>query len=175
MDDARVPRPRASEKVSDVGTECDSSGGDCLAQLDCRDEDFSAVFVFLIMFLISSFCLRRISLLLHHSGLLYSQHRPRCLHALHFGLPSSHFFRRSRHVKHPTDPPVSHASYNHPSIQCVDIPDLDRLCILAASFLAASDMDDFEAGAGATAAGLVDEGAMEDISKVCDSIMRRRI
>ena len=57
----------------------------------------------------------------------------------------------------------------------MNIPDLDRLCILAASFLAASDMDDFEGGAGATAAGLVDEGAMEDMSKVCDTIMRRRV
>lgn len=53
------------------------------------------------------------------------------------------------------------------------IPDLDRRCILAASFLAASDMEDFEAGAGATAAGLV-EGAMEDMSKVsCDATSDR--
>lgn len=44
------------------------------------------------------------------------------------------------------------------------IPDLDRLCILAASFLAASAAADFEEGAGATV-GLVD-GAMEDIAKV---------
>ena len=50
--------------------------------------------------------------------------------------------------------------------QCLYIPDLDRLCILAASFLAASDMDNFEAGAGATVAGLVDEGAMDDIPKL---------
>jgi hypothetical protein len=60
------------------------------------------------------------------------------------------------------DVPVSHMFMLN---QCLHIPDLDRLCILAASFLAASDMDNFEAGAGAgaTVAGLVDEGAMDDI------------
>lgn len=55
------------------------------------------------------------------------------------------------------------------------IPDLDRLCILAASFLAASDMDDFEAGAGATVAALIDEGAMDDMLDMCSCTMEESV
>jgi hypothetical protein len=55
--------------------------------------------------------------------------------------------------------------------ESLHIPDLDRLCILAASFLAASDIDDFEVGAGATVADLIDEGAMDDILEMCSYAM----
>jgi hypothetical protein len=62
---------------------------------------FSVSFVRLMMFLIFSFCCLRCSLLLHHIGRLYSHFNPRCLQALHPGFPSSHFFLRNLHVKHP--------------------------------------------------------------------------
>ena len=62
---------------------------------------FSFSFVRLMMFLITSFCCLRCSLLLHHIGRLYSHFNPRCLQARHEGFPSSHFFLRRRHVKHP--------------------------------------------------------------------------
>ena len=48
-----------------------------------------------------SLCWRRCSLLLHHIGLLYSHLRPRWRQALQAALPSSHFLRRKRQVKHP--------------------------------------------------------------------------
>lgn len=54
-----------------------------------------------MMFFIRSFWFLRCSLLLHHIGRLYSQESPKCLQALHPGLPSSHFFRRNLHVKQP--------------------------------------------------------------------------
>ena|SRR5271154_7194487 len=109
---------------------------------------FSDVFVFLITFLMSSFCLRRWSLLLHHSGRLYSQHRPRCRQALHLGRASSHFFRRNLQVKHPV-PSVS--------VLCPGgighIPDRDRRCIFAAVFV----------GEALGAAALLVVGAMVDM------------
>lgn len=42
-------------------------------------------------------------------------------------------------------------------------PDLDLLCIFAASLLAASEREDLEAGA---TGGLVEEGAIEDMAEV---------
>jgi hypothetical protein len=64
---------------------------------------FSFNFVRLMMFLMTSFWFFLCSLLLHHTGLLYSHLRPRCLQARHEFLPSSHFLRRRRHVKHPAE------------------------------------------------------------------------
>ena len=87
-----------TEYVADVGNECDNPGG--VSALICAV--FSEIFVRLIMLLICSFCCFRCSLLVHHAGLLYSHLSPRCLHALHWPFPSSHFFLRSRHVKQPT-------------------------------------------------------------------------
>lgn len=73
--------------------------------------DFSESLVLLMIFLITSFCFFRWSLLLHHSGLLYSHFSPRCLHALQHGFPSSHFFLRSRQVKQPDRVSVVPESY----------------------------------------------------------------
>jgi hypothetical protein len=100
-EEALVPRPMASEERSEVGTGWDRLGDGCLIQWFGIEELFSESLVLLITVLMSSFCFLRCSLLLHHIGRLYSQLRPRCLHALHLGLASSHFFRRRRHVKHP--------------------------------------------------------------------------
>ncbi len=101
-------RSRGSEKVADVGSECDRPGGEptdvwieCVCVwgfAPCGCVDFSASFLRLMIILMSSFCFLRASLLLHHIGRLYSHARPRCLHAVHMGVPSSHFFLRNLHV-----------------------------------------------------------------------------
>ena len=88
-----------TEYVADVGNECDSPGG--VSALICAV--FSEIFVLFMMLLICSFCCFRCSLLVHQAGRLYSHLSPRCLHALHWPFPSSHFFLRSRHVKQPTN------------------------------------------------------------------------
>lgn len=90
---------KPSEKVSAVNVEWHKLGGVFVDNGTC--EAFSLSLVRLMMFFILSFWFRRCSLLLHHIGLLYSQERPKCLQALQPGLPSSHFFRRNRHVKQP--------------------------------------------------------------------------
>lgn len=90
-------RSRESEYVADVGSECERSGGE-FTELWMVCAFFSSSFLRLMMTLISSLCLRLSSLLLHHCGRLYSHWSPRCLHAVHRGVPSSHFFRRNRQV-----------------------------------------------------------------------------
>lgn len=62
---------------------------------------FSASFVSLMSSLMSSLCFLRRSTSGHQLGRLYSQLTERWWQALQDGFPSSHFFRRSRHVKHP--------------------------------------------------------------------------
>lgn len=102
MDADRV-RSSASVSIADVGSECVRLGGELLtvAWRACDDAVFSAIFLRLMMFLMSSLCCRRASLLLHHMDRLYSYCRPRCLQAVHMGAPLSHFFLLSLHVKHP--------------------------------------------------------------------------
>jgi hypothetical protein len=95
-----------SEKVSAVCIEWQRLGGVLVPKVTpCAL--FSLSFVRLMMFLMTSFWFRLCSLLLHHIGRLYSHFRPRCLHARQEDFPSSHFFRRRRHVKHPAQLPVS--------------------------------------------------------------------
>lgn len=89
-----------SENVSEVGREWQRLGG-VLALIVTPCEVFSLSLVRLMMFLMISFWARLCSLLLHHIGLLYSHLRPKCLQARHEDFPSSHFFLRRRHVKHP--------------------------------------------------------------------------
>lgn len=86
--------------MAEVGSECDRPGGG-LKDVWRACDDFSASFLRLMMFLMSSLCWRRSSLLLHHSGRLYSHCRPRWRQAAHVGEPSSHFFLLSLQVKHP--------------------------------------------------------------------------
>jgi len=62
---------------------------------------FSASLVSLMSNLMSSLCFLRRSTSGHQLGRLYSQLTERCWQALQDGFPSSHFFRRRRHVKHP--------------------------------------------------------------------------
>src|SRR5690242_122651 len=89
-----------SENVSVVCIEWQRLGG-VLVLIPTPCAVFSFNFVRLMMFLMTSFWFLLCSLLLHHTGLLYSHLRPRCLQARHEFFPSSHFFRRRRHVKHP--------------------------------------------------------------------------
>lgn len=109
-----------------------------MAPCCCVVEDFSDSLVRLMMFLISSFCFLLWSLLLHHIGLLYSQVRPRCLQALHLGLPSSHFFLRNRHVKQPCKSVNIYArDYKGASCICAfsNVPERDLRCILEEVFV----------------------------------------
>ena len=69
--EADLLRSSGSEKVADVGSECERPGG-VLIEVWMVCEDFSESFFFLMIILISSLCLLRKSLLLHHIGLLYS-------------------------------------------------------------------------------------------------------
>ena len=91
-----------SEKVSAVCIEWQRLGGE-FAPMETPCAVFSFNLVRLMMFLMTSFWALLCSLLLHQIGLLYSHLRPRCLHARHEFLPSSHFLRRRRHVKHPEE------------------------------------------------------------------------
>ena len=102
--------------------------------------DFSLSLVRLMMFLICSFWLRLCSLLLHHIGLLYSHWRPRCLQARQADFPSSHFFRRKRHVKHPAELPLAKCPSAGSLRACQrgqGVPVRDRRCIFAAACFAA--------------------------------------
>lgn len=51
--------------------------------------------------LIRSFCFRLVSLFVHHAGRLYSQSKPKFLHARHRGFSSEHFFLLNLQVKQP--------------------------------------------------------------------------
>ncbi len=81
-----------------MGSECDRPGGEPAMDVWMVPDVFSDSFLRLMIILMSSLCFLRASLLLHHMGRLYSHWRPRCLHAVHVGVPSSHFFRRSLQV-----------------------------------------------------------------------------
>ena len=99
--DADRVRSKGSEKVAEVGSECDKPGGVSEPGVMTWFEVevvFSVSFFRLMIILILSFWTRRWSLLLHHMGLLYSHRSPRCLQAVQAGEPSSHFFLRSLHV-----------------------------------------------------------------------------
>lgn len=51
--------------------------------------------------LIKSFCFRLVSLFVHHVGRLYSQSKPKFLHARQRGFSSEHFFLLNLQVKQP--------------------------------------------------------------------------
>jgi len=108
-----------------------------------------------MMFLIMSFCWRRCSLLLHHMGRLYSHFKPRCLHALQLGLPSSHFFRLSRHVKQPKCSIVSHGACRQKNSYS---PVRERRCILEDVCLEAAEV----VGAAMLAPGLLEDGVFDE-------------
>lgn len=63
----------------------------------------SFIFVCLILFLMRSFCTRLCSGLPHQIGRLYSHFTQRLMQAPQDGCCSSHFFRRRRQVKQPTE------------------------------------------------------------------------
>lgn len=91
--DADLVRSKLSEKVAEVGSEWERPGGEPMEEVVWMlCDDFSESFLRLMMVLMSSLCCLLASLLLHHMGRLYSQQSPKCLHAVHIGVPSSHFF-----------------------------------------------------------------------------------
>ena len=111
--EAALVRENISECVSDVGSEWHKLGGvfmlavtaaaaaaACACAWACC-EGRCSILVFLMISLIISLCCFLRSGCCHQPGRLYSQSTPRCLQARQTGLDSSHFFRRSRHVKQP--------------------------------------------------------------------------